>query len=936
MESGSGGAAVAGAPTWSWPEEVRPDSPGMGPRGGPCYTRAMVRAPVNAPSLAPERSSFVGRERELRTITAELQQGSRLLTIAGPSGMGKTRLARQVMRELAPGFEEDGGAWICELATCRSPADIEIAAADSLGLAESRGQNLAAAMASRGPMLLVLDNLDGLATRSADLIRGWLDCCIELQILVTSIVPIGMEEELLFELGPLEPKDAVALFHVRARRAWIDRPTPEGEDDDVDELVRRLDRLPLAIELAAARIRVLPPRTLLARFDERFELLRNAGQERHSSLHGALSLTWELLSLPAQTALMRFSVFEGGFTFEAASALVDQGSPFELMEILDLLRAMALVQIDGSEPPRFSLLESVKAFASHELARVDTSREVARRHAIYFVEEGERQVALINGAAAGDAIHWLLGERANLMEARRRVRVEEPGLAARIGLVLASSFEELEKSPLEDESMIDSLRDARRAGEPALIVSILRAQAAALVRNGRSNESLRALEEAAGLARAHGLQVELCRVLVELGKVRFRHGTIEAGLADLEEAQAIAALEGEKQIEGLARMALGQAAASRGDHVEADRLWQEAHAIFLEDGDLRNAGKALVRFASSWTHQGRFDAAIHALMEARALFRRRKNRSDEAWVAANLGGVHLAAGNLDEARSESLLALDLSRRAGVRPLEAMALSNLGLVSLERRDLRSAESQFREAAGIFDMGNDRVFRSLMLPFLALVVAETGRATMAEGMLDAARSSFRETGDQGGSLVADVVESSIELTETAAGMPGASEARRIEAEDRAREYLERARDPGSARSDSLFPALRLLEQRLLHSNQNATRGAVGEPTDADAIRIGPEASWFKVGDREVVSLRRRKTLRRMLHVLVETRLQSPGLGLSQHDLFDVGWEGEKASAEAAAQRVYFGIWTLRSLGMGSALINQSDGYLLDPSTSVTRSA
>jgi len=221
------------------------------------------------------RTPFIGRARERSLITGELSRESVLLTITGPSGIGKTRLAKQIGVELLDAYQEDGGVWFCSLADCRTAAEVESGIARTLGIPQKSDADLASAISSRGRMLLILDNLDSAALQVGELLDDWLDSCPHLQLLTTSITPISVEGAIRIELGPLATSDAVALYLERAHRASADTLVAESDRPAVEELVRRLDGIPLAIELAAARVRVLPPKALLSRFGERFELLRS-------------------------------------------------------------------------------------------------------------------------------------------------------------------------------------------------------------------------------------------------------------------------------------------------------------------------------------------------------------------------------------------------------------------------------------------------------------------------------------------------------------------------------------------------------------------------------------------------------------------------------------------------------------------------------------
>lgn len=300
-------------------------------------------------------------------LARALEGSTGLLTITGPSGVGKTRLLRQLLGEIDDATR--GCLIYAELGGCRRRAEIEGEVARRLGAPDLSGEALVEAVESRGRLLLALDDASAGAAAVKELVEGWLDRCGELQLIATSLLPLGVEGEIRFELGPLEPADAVELYRERAHRAWAGRTFTEAETADVEELVQRLDRIPKAIELAAARVRVLPPRTLLSRFDERFELL---GLERDEggAPRDPLDRSWALLSERERSILMGASVFEGSFRYEAAIAiLADPGSEAAMLDQLDGLRSKGLLRIEERGLPRFRLLGGVRAVPASIAAR---------------------------------------------------------------------------------------------------------------------------------------------------------------------------------------------------------------------------------------------------------------------------------------------------------------------------------------------------------------------------------------------------------------------------------------------------------------------------------------------------------------------------------------------------------------------------------------
>lgn len=886
-----------------------------------------------AGGTSSHRTPFFGRTREQAFLAAQLDAGSHLVTVAGPSGMGKTRLARQVTARVEPRFRDGGGAWFCDLAAARSAADLQAAVAGALDIPQRQGPQLARAIASRGPLLLILDNLEHVARQASQVLGDWLDHAAELQILVTSVVPTGMDDEVVFELGPLEAEDAVAFYLERASRVQAGRAFPPIEQAAVGELVARLDRIPLAIELAAARARVLPPRALLARIGERFELLQSGRSGRHGSLSRALLLSWDLLGEAEQRALAMLSVFVGGFSLEGAEALLGPGE--DTLALLDSLRAMALIQAADSEPRRFTLYESVREFAGIRLDALGLRAETLERHAAYFVTEGERQARIAEGPEAPSAARWLVAERDDLAAAHRRCADErgDPEAAARIGLALAVILGKQGPPALEVELLDSTVLAARRSGDRSLLAKALLARAVATKRHGVLQDARALLDEGLAVARAAGSLADEARILVESGAVGSRTGELERAEGELHTALSIARDLPDPLIEGTAHHMLGAVEEARGSLEASAAAFDRALRIFRRCGHLRLEGVALLSLGAVWSGLARFRDARRVLHEAADVFAKLEDRASVANVWMNLGSVDLTAGRLDDSEAWSMRALVVEREIGNRRFEGLAIGNLGLVSLERGETLLAEQRLGEAVAILQESGEKRFHAINLCFLSVAEALLGKAAEARADFEEARSYFAAFGDRPSLQMMEVLEGMLELAACRRLRVEGEDAEADALEAQVRERLARARGDDVAHTESLFLSIRLLEKTLARREV-----AADEPATAAterALRIGPEAAWFELDGSERVDLSRRGAVRRLFHGLVEQRLLAPGVGLGLDALFGLGWPGQSIHPDAAATRVYSGIRTLRSLGLSEVLLRHADGYLVDPSLPISRS-
>ena len=396
-----------------------------------------ARASASGNSTLPSPvTSFVGREREIE-LARDLLRQTRLLTFTGPGGTGKTRLALQV----APGMRDEyvDGIWFVPLAEISDPALVPSMLAQTMGLRDlgggiSRDRVLTALQERR--VLIVLDNFEHVI-QAATFVSELLAACPGVSVLVTSRVALGAQGEQELPVPPLttpsstDPDagntEAVRLFLQRARAI---RPDFTPNDDGllaVAEICRRLDGLPLALELAAARAKLLSPRAMLARLERSFDLLQAGGSydrpARHSTMRNVIDWSYVLLTDAERSLFNRLSVFAGGVSIEAAEAMYsatyatrgESQSPFAILDLLGSLCNKSLLrqeeQSDGE--PRFLMLETVREFALDRLRAADGEAEARRAHSVYYLSLAERAATQLRGPAQAEWLDRLEREYAN-------------------------------------------------------------------------------------------------------------------------------------------------------------------------------------------------------------------------------------------------------------------------------------------------------------------------------------------------------------------------------------------------------------------------------------------------------------------------------------------------------------------------------------------
>jgi predicted ATPase len=387
--------------------------------------RALDASPGN---LRPAVTSFIGRESEVAELHAAVK-AHRLVTLTGVGGVGKTRLALEVAARLADEFPD--GVWFFELAAVTDPAAVPDAVAAVLGITQQPGktvtQSVASALEGR-VRLLVFDNCEHVVDTVADLVEAILAASATVTILATSREGVGVSEEQLWRVPSLDVNSgtesaAVNLFLDRAHSVVSDFSLAQpGEADAVVEICRRLDGIPLAIELAASRMASMTASEVRDRLDQRFRLLVGSrrGLARHHTLRHAVAWSYDLLDDTEKALLDRCSVFAGGFDLHSACAVAGSDDDFAVLDLLDVLVRKSLLVADRSAGrTRFAMLETIRQFAEEQLVAGGEASEIRAAHSRYFAGREADIMALWDSPRQRAAYDWFTIELANLRTAFR-------------------------------------------------------------------------------------------------------------------------------------------------------------------------------------------------------------------------------------------------------------------------------------------------------------------------------------------------------------------------------------------------------------------------------------------------------------------------------------------------------------------------------------
>lgn len=696
-------------------------------------------------SLPAEHGAFVGRAEAIADLARRFQSGPRLVSVLGIGGTGKTRLATHFGRSWLGEFS--GGAWFCDLAPARSADGIVNAVAQGLDVPLGKGDPVAQlghAIAGRGRCLVILDNFEQVSRFAAATLSRWLDRAGEARFLVTTREVLGLPGEEVLALPPLPLADAALLFTQRAAAANSGYRPQQDDVAAIGPLVTLLDGLPLAIELAAARVRVMPPRMLLRRMGERFKLLASRGQrlDRQSTLRATFDWSWELLPPAEKEAFAQLSVFVGGFTLEAAEAVLDLSRHGAAPWIVDVIHALAdksLVRLRGDG--RFDMLVSVQEYAAMHLqgegsypgSGPQALAAAQGRHAAWFAALGpvraeEDDCAELENlvAACRHAIETGEGERAAgaLEGAWAALRLRGPFEA---GAGLAESV-----------CAMPALDD--RAAARALPVLAHAWQAC-----GRPGPAVDLCERALACARAAGDRVGEIQAAIRLGSLGAVKGRLDEARSRFVEAARMAVEAGDLRLECTANNELGNLELNKGRMAEALEHYGRAEALARRAGDRRMQGNLLGNLGNVHADLGHMDHARFRHEEALVIARETGDRKLEGNTLCNLGLLHFLQGRLAEAEAASGAALVLARELGHVRLECVVLCNLGIVLEALARPEPSRSRFDAALGIARTLDDKRAEGQIQGYLGVLHAHQGRHAEAQRCLDAGEALLRAASD-----------------------------------------------------------------------------------------------------------------------------------------------------------------------------------------------
>ena len=911
-----------------------------------------------------ELTSFLGREPALRRVWELREEGARLITVVGPPGIGKTRLVLQFHRRC---LERGEASFFCDVrdATTTEALCLAVGRAAGIQLGEKGSfketiDGLGRALDACDACTLILDNFEQLPVEAATALRTWLGRASKLRFVVTSRSLLRVRGEQVYELGPLElpataedvTSPAVQLFVNRARSVEPRFDVEGPRARLVVELVRRLEGVPLLIELAAGQMR----RTSLSELLRRLEghLLELEGHRAHvegphATLRAAIDGSWSLLSPVEQAALCQLTVFRGGFTPEAAQAVLDLSTHDDVPEIADLLAALrdaSLLRVQradlGVGSIRWNMYASIREYGEDKLT---TAQAFAAkdRHARWCLRFGDENAASKVRGRSDESLALVRCEIDNL-------RAAFDWIVHRDGDRSSSELGRLARI------LFDGIRDEAPSVAVEILTSALRAQSGSAAGGESRLESAQGAEvidlllDRAGARRAigdyPGAEEDLVhatklgpsperagRIAFERAIVTFMRGRPKRALDMMKHALANAERLDDRVLQGQSHSAIAWMSADAFCDVSALDHYERAMVLLAETSDLG----ALARTRMLWSiHRGYFrrSPSRKVIQDAVSESRRRGDRWCEASGLMSLGMLHHDEGRLAPALQEYEASREVAARAGLRyPLGSAELM-AGLALDGQGDGAGARAAYHRALVCYRAVGGIRTGSLAEIVLAGRLARDGDPDGSFALVSCAEARLESGGDVAFRALAKIQYCQVELARAcvarAMGEIGSFRELRARLSERVEtvkglRVVSRARENGV--SESTLLECSILARILLELLEGALHQA------DTCLTVWADGSTLQVGDEPRVAVPSGPAIRRILQALADRRVREPGAALTADDLIGVGWPVEKMRPDAATNRLHNTLARLRQLGLGEHLLRRKEGYFLDPTVPIS---
>ena len=679
-------------------------------------------------NLPVQLTSFVGREEEMKQIRSKLND-ARLLTLTGPGGTGKTRLALQVAADVIDHFAN--GVWFVELDAIRDPGLLPQEILLSLGVKEEAKQNAEQTLLehlNKKELLLVLDNCEHLIGSCSILAEKILKSSAGIRILATSREALrcqGEQTHHTLSLSAPDPKEihtpekitqyeAVRLF---IERALVANPKFRVNNDNaaaVAAICHRLDGIPLAIELAAARTKILSPEKIHERLDDRFSLLtggRRTAIPRQQTLRAMIDWSYDLLNDEEKDLWSMLSVFSGGWTLEAAETVCHSGNS-DVIDLLQNLREKSIVIFDESSD-RYRMLETIRQYGDEKLKSGGRVDEVTDRHLEYFKSAASEAGENLKGP---DMKTWLALTEAESGNIEKAFSHSMASSRFEDALMIAGAmgyYWELRGIYSEGRHRLESALDAGRdIGGDKRARALVHAGRLAHIQGDIETAKAR-YSESLSIFRQSGNQAGIAAALKNFGLLSYEQGEYRRSEELHEEALEMFRRSNDKRGTAYSLNDYGAVLIEQGKFERAKQILEEGLVIHRQINDKRGAAFCLNNLASICSEQAEYEKAIEYLSENSKIFQELGDKRGEAYSINSLGNLALNSCNYDEAYNYLSKAAEIFREIGDRRGTAFALCSLGNTAFHRGDAVHAGELLEESISIFKATDDKAGKAFAL-------------------------------------------------------------------------------------------------------------------------------------------------------------------------------------------------------------------------------